>query len=66
MACAQASSLYSTEGKFLEGEKGLAYWCMPAILHSLFLFFLFSLCFVTLIPSHSFLSFLMLARVVLW
>ena len=66
MAHAQTSSLSSTEGKSLEGEKGLAYCCMSATLHSIFLFFLFSLRFVTLILSHSFLSFLMLARVVLW
>ena len=66
MAHAQTSSLSLTEGKPLEGEKGLAYCCMSAILHSIFLFFLFSLRFVTLILSHSFLSFLMLARVVLW
>ena len=30
-------SFILTEGKLLDGEKGLAYWCMPAILH----FFLF-------------------------
>ena len=51
MTYAQANSLSSTEGELLEGEKGLAYWFMPAILHSLFLFFLFSLRFVILILS---------------
>ena len=66
MVCAQTSSLSSTESRLLKGENGLAYWCMSAILHSLFLFFLFSLRSVTLILSHSFLSSLMLARVVLW
>ena len=38
MACAQTSSLFLTEGRLLEGEKELAYWCMPAILYSLFFF----------------------------
>ena len=51
MAYAQANSLSSTKGKLLEGEKGLAYWCMLEILHSLFLFFLFPLRFVILILS---------------
>ena len=51
MAYAQANSLFSTDGKLLEKEKELAYWCLPAILHSLFLFFLFSLYFVILILS---------------
>ena len=65
MAYAQTSSLSSTEGRLLEGEKGLAYWCILAILYSLFLLFLFSLCFGTLILfPHSFLSPLKLARVV--
>ena len=41
MACAQTSSLFLTEGRLLEGEKELAYWCMLAILYSLF--FLISL-----------------------
>src|SRR6266702_2536912 len=56
MACAQTSSLSSTEGRFLKGEKGLAYWCMFAILHSLFLFFLFSLrfCYFDSFPLFSF------------
>ena len=59
MACAQTSSLSSIEGRLLEGEIGLAYWCMLAILHSLFLPFLFFLRFVTLILSlHSFPFFL--------
>ena len=57
-------------GRLLEGEKWLVYWCMPAILHSVS--FLFSLCFVTLILSHSFLFFLnvyscgVMVMVVLW
>jgi len=36
-----------TEGRLLEGEKGLAYWCMLAILHSPFSLHdsLFLLCF---------------------
>ena len=38
MAYAQTNPLSLTEGRLLEGEKGLAYWCMPAFLHSLFLF----------------------------
>ena len=36
MAYAQTNSLSLIEGRVLEGEKELAYWCMPAILHSLF------------------------------
>ena len=51
-----------TEGRLLEGEKGLVYWCMPAILHSLFLLFRFSLCFCHFnsFPSHSYSFFLAL------
>ena len=65
MACAQTSSLSLTEDRLLEGEKGLAYWCMSTILHFLFLLFLFSLRFSTLILFlHSFLSSLKLAYVV--
>ena len=68
MTCAQTSSLSLTEGRLLEGEMRLAYWCMSAILHSLFLFFLFFfLRFVTLILSPTpLLSFLVLTCVVLW
>ena len=67
MACAQTSSLSLTEGRLLEGEMRLAYWCMPAILHFLFLLLLFFLHFVTLILSPTpFLSFLVLTCVVLW
>jgi len=51
MAYAQLNSLFLTEGRLLEGEMRLAYWCMPTILHSLFLFFPFSLRFVILILS---------------
>ena len=29
-------SFFLTEGRFLEREKGLAYWCMSVILHSPF------------------------------
>ena len=39
MACAQMSSLFLTGGRLLEGEKELAYWCMLAILYSLFFFY---------------------------
>ena len=66
MACAQMSSLSSTEGRLLEGEKGLAYWCMSTIQYYISFSFFFSLRSVTWILSHSFLSSLMLARVVLW
>ena len=38
MAHTQTSSLSSMEGRLLEGEKGLAYWRMSAIQHSLFPF----------------------------
>ena len=41
MACAQMSSLSSTEGRLLEGEKGLAYWCMSTIQYSISFSFLF-------------------------
>ena len=51
MAYIQANSLFSIEGRLLEGEKESTYWCMPAILHFLFLFFLFFLSFVILILS---------------
>ena len=71
MVYAQTNPLSLTEGRFLEEEKELAYWCMPATLHSLFLFlFLFLIVcffhsiFATLILSPSFLSFLVLTRVV--
>ena len=68
MAYAQTNPLSLTEGRLLEGEKGLAYWCMPTFLHSLFLFLIlfFFLHFVTFILSPSFLSFSVLTRVVLW
>ena len=68
MACVQTNSLSSTKGRLLKREKGLAYWCMPTFLHSLFLFLIlfFFLHFVTFILSPSFLSFLVLTRVVLW
>ena len=74
MACARKSPLPSTKSKPLEGEKGLAYWCMPTVLRSFFfltlcfsfyLFFFFFF-FATFILFPLFLSFLMLARVVLW
>ena len=51
MAYAQTNSLSLIEARLLEEENGLAYWYIPAILHSLFLFFLLSLCFVILILS---------------
>ena len=38
MAYTQMNPLSSTEGRLLEGENGLAYWCVPAILYSKFLF----------------------------
>ena len=68
MAYAQTNPLSLTEGRLLEGEKGLAYWCMPTFLHSLFLLLIlfFFLHFVTFILSPFFLSFLVLTRVVLW
>ena len=65
----QANPLSPIEGRLLEGDNGLAYWCMPAIPHSLFLLlilFFFFLRFVILILSHSFYYFLVLTRVVLW
>ena len=69
MTLVQTNSLSLTEVRLLEGKKGLAYWCMSAILHSLFLFFLFSFCFI-LFYFDSFptltLSFLALALVVIW
>ena len=68
MACVQTNSLSSTKGRLLKREKGLAYWCMPAILHSLFLFLFFSLslfCYFDSFPTPT-LSFLALALVVLW
>ena len=40
MACAQSNLLPLVESRALEGERGSTYWCMPAILCSLFLFFL--------------------------
>ena len=44
MAYTQTSSLSSTEGRLLEVENRLAYWCMSAIQHFLFPFLsLFSL-----------------------
>ena len=69
MVYAQTNPLSLTKGRFLEEEKELAYWCMPATLHSLFLFLFLILCFfhsvfATLILSPSFLSFLVLTRVV--
>lgn len=36
MACAQKNHLPLTEGSALEGEKGLTYWCMPAIVDAHF------------------------------
>jgi len=56
-----------TEGRLLEGEKEIAYWYMLAVLHSLFLFLIlcfFHFVFTTLILFISFLSFLVLTRVV--
>ena len=69
MVYAQTNHLSLTDGRFLEEEKELAHWCMPATLHSLFLFLFLILCFfhsifATLILSPSFLSFLVLTRVV--
>ena len=69
MVYAQTNPLSLTEGRFLEEEKELAYWYMPATLHSLFLFlflilYFFHSVFATLILSPSFLSFLVLTRVV--
>ena len=63
MAYAQTNSLSLIEGRVLEGEKGLAYWCMPAILHFLFFhlilsslfchfFFLFPFFFSFLLLTH--------------
>ena len=67
MAYAQTNSLSSTKGRLLKGEKGLAYWCMSAILYSLFFLLILSfilLCFVTYsFFLFSFFSFLMLTHV---
>ena len=66
MAYAQMSYLSSTKGRLLEGEKGFG--LLVHVYHSTLLISflsLFSPFFVTLILSHSFLSFSMLARVVL-
>ena len=43
MACTQQNPLPLTESRPLVGENGLTYWCMPAILCSLFLLFLLSM-----------------------
>ena len=52
MVYAQTNSLSSTEGRLLNGEKGLAYWCMPAILHSISLHSLFSpFCYFDSFPT---------------
>ena len=40
MAYARTSPFSLTEGRLLEGEKELVYWCMSVILRYLFLFFL--------------------------
>ena len=54
MDCAQINPLSLIEGRLLEGEKGLAYWCMLAITllptlcfsFSLFHYFVFSHFFI--------------------
>ena len=55
MAYARTNSLSSIESRLLEGDKRLAYWCMLAILHSLF--FLLILSFLLLCFCYFFLSF---------
>ena len=42
MAYAQINHLSSTDGRLLEGEKRLAYWCTLVILHSVFFFLILS------------------------
>ena len=70
MAYAQINSLSLTEGRLLEGEKGLAYQCMLAILHFVFppdSFFpssLFCYFFVLFPVFFFFISFLVLTHVV--
>ena len=67
MIYAQTNHLSLIEDRLLEGEKEIAHWCMCVILHSLFLFlilYFFHSVFDTLILSSSFLSFLVLIRVV--
>ena len=67
MVYAQTNHLSLTDGRLLEEDKELAYWCMLVTLHSLFLFlilYFFHFVFATLILSPSFLSFLVLTRVV--
>ena len=61
MAYARTNSLSSIESRLLEGDKRLAYWCMLAILHSLF--FLLILSFLLLCFCYFF-SFLVLTHVV--
>ena len=63
-------SFFLTEGRLLEGEKGLAYWCTPAILHSPFslpdsLFFSLLLLFLILFILFSFLSAYLSSNVVI-
>ena len=55
MACTQMSHFSLTNGRFLEEENGLAYWCMLAILHfiSFLLDSLFLLCFLVISDSLS-------------
>ena len=59
MAYVQTNSLSSTEDRLLEGEKGLAYWCMLAIQHSLFFLLILSFppslfCYLFFLSSFSF------------
>ena len=61
MAYARTNSLSSIESRLLEGDKRLTYWCMLAILHSLF--FLLILSFLLLCFCYFF-SFLVLTHVV--
>ena len=65
MACAKKNPLPLAESMPLEGEKGLTYWCMPAILHSPFSLTnsLFSPCLLLCLILFSFL-FLVLTHLV--
>ena len=67
MVYAQENLLFLTDGRLLEGEKRLAYWCMPAILYSLFFLSHSLSIFSRFCYSDSFPLFsLVLACVVLW
>ena len=67
MVYAQENLVFLTDGRLLEGEKRLAYWCMPAIFLSLFFLSHSLSIFSRFCYSDSFPLFsLVLACVVLW